>query len=200
MDIKFYPKKQRLILINRDFQFRYSGAAVLVGILSTVLTTALILYPLYTFKIIRNPLFLPTPMLGLIGLAALFNVVLVWVLGILMTHRIAGPMYSLVRQFRRVEEGRWYGQMRIRDGDDMRYVVRNFNAMMESITHTTHLDSDKLRQIREVLIANELSEDEKINRALVDLKVLDSKIRARLHAEADGDSDADSDNDQGPKR
>lgn len=199
MELKFYPKKQRLVLINRDFQFRYSGAAVLVGLLSTVLTTALILYPLYTFKIVRNPLFLPTPMLGLIGLAAFFNVILVWILGILMTHRIAGPMYSLVRQFRRVEEGRWYGQMRIREGDDMRYVVRNFNAMMESITNQTHLDSDKLRQIRDVLIANELSESDKINRALVDIKVLDSKLRARLHAEAEADGDSDLDV-QAPKR
>ncbi|MES2743912.1 MAG: hypothetical protein V4655_00735 [Bdellovibrionota bacterium] len=191
MELKFYPKKQRLVLINRDFQLRYTGAAVLVGLLSTVLTTTLIIYPLYTFKILRMPFFLPTPVLGLIGLAAVLNMFLVGFMGILMTHRVAGPMYSLVRQFRRVEEGRWYGQMRIRDGDDMRYVVRNFNAMIESINSQTHLDSDKLRNIREVLVSSELSDPEKINRALVDLKVLDSKLRARLHADADVDPDVD---------
>ncbi len=131
------------------------------------------------------PFFLPTPILGLIGLAAVLNISLVAFMGILMTHRVAGPMYSLVRQFRRVEEGRWYGQMRIRDGDDMRYVVRNFNAMIEAIHTQTHMDSDKIRQIREVLVATDLPENEKINRALVDLKLLDSKLRARLHVEQD---------------
>ncbi|RYZ60449.1 MAG: HAMP domain-containing protein [Proteobacteria bacterium] len=191
MEIKFYPKKQRLVLINRDFQFRYTGAAVLVGLLSTMLTTTLILYPLYTFKILRLPFFLPYPVVGLIGLAAILNVLLVGFMGILMTHRVAGPMYSLVRQFRRVEEGRWYGQMRIRDGDDMRYVVRNFNAMMEAINSQAHLDSDKLRNIREVLVSSELTESEKITRALLDLKVLDSKLRARLNAESEpNESDA----------
>jgi hypothetical protein len=191
MEIKFYPKKQRLVLINRDFQFRYTGAAVLVGLLSTMLTTTLILYPLYTFKILRLPFFLPYPVVGLIGLAALLNVLLVGFMGILMTHRVAGPMYSLVRQFRRVEEGRWYGQMRIREGDDMRYVVRNFNAMMEAINSQAHLDSDKLRNIREVLVSSELTESEKITRALLDLKVLDSKLRARLNAESEpNESDA----------
>ncbi|MBC7660414.1 MAG: hypothetical protein H7249_12000 [Chitinophagaceae bacterium] len=183
MDIKFYPKKQRLVLINRDFQFRYTGAAVLVGLLSTVLTTTLILYPLYLFKILRMPFFLPYPVMGLIGLAALLNMLLVGFMGILMTHRVAGPMYSLVRQFRRVEEGRWYGQMRIRDGDDMRYVVRNFNAMIESINSQAHLDSDKLRNIRETLISSDLPDSEKITRALLDIKILDSKLRARLNAE-----------------
>ena len=190
MDIKFYPKKQRLVLINRDFQFRYAGAAVLVGLLSTVLTSTLILYPLYTFKILRLPFFLPYPVMGLIALAAVLNVCLVGFMGILMTHRVAGPMYSLVRQFRRVEEGRWYGQMRIRDGDDMRYVVRNYNAMIEAINSQAHLDSDKLRNIREVLVSSEFSESEKITRVLLDLKVLDSKLRARLNAEADQESDA----------
>ncbi len=192
MEFKFYPKKQRLVLINRDFQFRYTGAAVLVGLLSTVLTSSLIIYPLYSFKILRMPFFLPTPILGLIGLAAVLNISLVGFMGILMTQRVAGPMYSLVRQFRRIEEGRWYGQMRIRDGDDMRYVVRNFNAMIESIHTQSRMDSDKVRQIREVLVATDIDETEKINRALVDLKLLDSKLRARLHVERESEgSDAD---------
>jgi len=192
MEIKFYPKKQRLVLINRDFQFRYTGAAVLVGLLSTMLTTTLILYPLYMFKILRLPFFLPYPVMALIGLAALLNVCLVGFMGILMTHRVAGPMYSLVRQFRRVEEGRWYGQMRIRDGDDMRYVVRNFNAMIEAINSQAHLDSDKLRHIREVLVSSDMSDNEKITRALIDLRVLDNKLRARLNSETEsGDSESD---------
>jgi hypothetical protein len=70
-------------------------------------------------------------------------------------------------------------------------VVRNLNAMIESINSQAHLDSDKLRNIREVLVSSELSDPEKINRALVDIRVLDSKLRARLHADAETDPDID---------
>ena len=107
-------KRKRLYLVNRDFQLRYSGAAVIVGILSTALTVILILYPLYQFEILRIPRFLPTPILLIMAVAALINVSLVGVLGIFITHRIAGPMYSLVREFRKIEEGTWKVEMRLR--------------------------------------------------------------------------------------
>lgn len=189
MDKKFFPQKQRLVLINRDFQLRYTGAAVLVGILSTVLTSTLILYPLYKFEILRIPVFLPLPIISVMALAALLNVLLVGFMGILLTHRVAGPMYSLVRQFRRVEDGRWYGQMRIREGDDLRYVVRNFNAMLDAINKQCHMDSDKLRQMREVLVSAELSESEKVSRTLIELKNLDGRIRHRLNADIESDTE-----------
>lgn len=191
MKQKFQRQKQRLILINRDFQFRYTGAAVLVGLLSTVLTTSVILYPLFQFEILRIPRFLPWPILGVMVMAALLNVLLVGFMGILITHRLAGPMYSLVRQFRRVEEGRWYGQMKIREGDDMRYVVRNFNAMLDAINTQTQMDFEKLRHVRELLVSTGMNEGERIAKALLELKSVDEKMRERLHAESEHDIEAE---------
>ena len=46
-------KRQRIYLINRDFQLRYTGAAVAVGILSTVFTSFIVLFPLYQFEILK---------------------------------------------------------------------------------------------------------------------------------------------------
>ncbi|HET9239544.1 MAG TPA: hypothetical protein VFO10_19945 [Oligoflexus sp.] len=191
MKQKFQRQKQRLILINRDFQFRYTGAAVLVGLLSTGLTTSVILYPLFQFEILRIPRFLPWPILGVMAMAALLNILLVGFMGILITHRLAGPMYSLVRQFRRVEEGRWYGQMKIRDGDDMRYVVRNFNAMVDAINKQTQMDFEKLRHVRELLVSTGMNESERIAKALLELKSVDEKMRERLHAESEHDIEAE---------
>jgi hypothetical protein len=197
MKQKFQRQKQRLILINRDFQFRHTGAAVLVGLLSTALTTSVILFPLFQFEILRIPRFLPMPILAAMGMAAVLNVLLVGFMGILITHRLAGPMYSLVRHFRRVEEGYWYGQMKIRDGDDMRYVVRNFNAMLDAINKQTHMDFDRLRHMRELLVSDKATESERIANALLELKSLDKKMRERLHAESEHDIDAETEH---PKR
>ncbi len=182
--------KQRIVIVNRDFQFRYTGAAVLVGLLSTALTTTLILYPLYKFEILRIPRFLPLPILSVMGTAALLNMGLVAFMGILLTHRIAGPMYSLVRQFRRVEEGRWYGQMKVREGDDLKYLVRNFNAMLEAINRQAHVDFEKLRQVRSLLVSSEWSDAEKVSRALLEIKALDERLRSRLHANTEEEQTA----------
>ena len=106
--------RKSMVLINRDFQFRYAGAAVGVGVLSTVISAVLILYPLYTFEILRIPKFLPLPILISMVVAALLNITLIGLIGVYVTHSIAGPMYSVVREFRRVESGDWTSTMRQR--------------------------------------------------------------------------------------
>lgn len=126
------PRK-KIYLINRDFQLRYSLAAVIVGVATTLLSACVLLYPLYTFEILRIPRFLPWPVLIGMGLAAFLNVAMVGLLGIFITHRVAGPMYSLVRCFRRIEMGQWAGHLRIREKDDLRYVVRNFNMLVDGL-------------------------------------------------------------------
>src|SRR4051812_38187621 len=90
-------KGKRLYLINRDFQLRYTRLAVVVGLVSTALTLFLILFPLFWFRIVRYPNFVPVPFMWAIGVAAVLNVLIVAFLGIVITHRIAGPMFSLVR-------------------------------------------------------------------------------------------------------
>lgn len=149
-----------MVLVNRDFQLRYAGAAVFVGIISTLLSSVLILYPLYEFEILRIPNFLPMPILFGMGIAALLNICLVGIMGILVTHRMAGPMYSMVRQLRVIEEGKWSGRMRLRHGDDMKYLVRNFNAMIEALERTGQTDLQNLRRLKKE-INNETREPEK---------------------------------------
>lgn len=134
------PKRKRIFLVNRDFQLRYTMAAIIVGILSTALSVFLILYPLYAFEILRIPRFLPIPVLIMMAGAAVINIGVVAIMGIYMTHKVAGPMFSLVRHFRYIEQGQFAGEMRLREGDDLRYVVRNFNEMLGSLRRMTEQD------------------------------------------------------------
>lgn len=138
------PKVKKLYLINRDFQLRYTKIAVIVGLCSTALTLFLVLFPLFQFRIIRFPDFLPTPFLLAILLAALLNFAIVATMGILVTHRIAGPMFSLVRQFRILQTGRLDAHLRIREGDDLKYVVRNFNEMVDGLADGVKKDVTNL--------------------------------------------------------
>lgn len=141
------PKK-RIYLINRDFQLRYTRSAVLVGLATTVLTIALVLWPLFYMQILRFPDFLPAPFIGAIVFAAFCNFAIIAWLGIFMTHRIAGPMFSLVRHMRQVTAGSLFNDLRLRDSDDLKYLARNYNEMVDHLIATARSDVAQLQAIR----------------------------------------------------
>lgn len=134
------PRGKRIFLVNRDFQLRYTRVALAVGVVSTALTVFLILYPLFYLDIVRFPTFLPRPFLVGIAFAAVVNLAIVAFMGILMTHRIAGPMFALVRQMRAIQAGYWQSHLKVRPGDDMKYVVRNFNDLVDYMLDTSKRD------------------------------------------------------------
>lgn len=142
-----FLSRKRIFLINRDFQLRYTRIAVVVGLVSTALTMFLILYPLYYFKIIRSITFLPDPFLVAIATAAIFNFFVVALMGILVTHRIAGPMYALVKNMRQIQSGRYNASLQVRKDDELKFVVRNFNDMCEALMASARSDQDRLECI-----------------------------------------------------
>lgn len=137
--------RKKLYLLNRHFQFRFMGLAVVVGSFSTILTTVIILYPLYAFRILRIPEFLPLPILGLMIFAALINVALISYMTVTVTHRIVGPLYNLVKNMRRFESPNWNGHIKVREKDELKYVVRNFNSMVDRIVECLDKDLERLK-------------------------------------------------------
>ena len=144
-------QRKTMILINRDFQFRYAGAAVIVGVISTIVSSLVILYPLYVFEILRIPKFLPAPILLSMLFAAFINIAMVALIGVYVTHAIAGPMYAIVREFRKVEQGDWTSKMRQRKNDDLRYLVRNYNAMMDALRNQGNYEYEELIKLRALI-------------------------------------------------
>jgi methyl-accepting chemotaxis protein len=150
MITKLLPK--RIWLVNRDLQFRYTGAGVVAGLASTALTAALILYPLFSFKILTLGIFLPLPiMIAMIG-AAILNCIVQIFFGIILTHRIAGPMFSLVRHLRLIASGKWRLSVRHRKGDELQILARHLNEMSDSLVATATRDIERLEAIKSALI------------------------------------------------
>ncbi|MCX6127166.1 MAG: hypothetical protein NTV34_20785, partial [Proteobacteria bacterium] len=128
------------MIVNRDFQFRYVRVSVAIGIISTMLTGTVILYPLYLFKILVVPQFLPAPILAAMFAAGLINIAMVVIFGVLLSHKIAGPMFSMVRHFRKMASGSLMTEMRSRPGDDLQFVVRNLNDLSASLVQMAKKD------------------------------------------------------------
>lgn len=150
------PRKkwQRIYLVDRDFQLRYVRFFVLVGILSTALTLFLILYPMFYLDLLRFPDFLPWPFLTGIGVAALLNFLTIASLGVLITHRISGPIFNLVRQMHAIRIGHRGSQVKVRATDDLKYLVRNFNELVEYMSVTAQSLESQLQEINASLEAS----------------------------------------------
>ena len=162
--------KKKIILVNRDFQLRYAYAAILVGFASTLLTAFVILVPLYYLGILRFDMPLPTPIIASMVFASIVNIAVIGVFGVYLTHRVAGPMYSLVREMRRVGLGGWGQVLKTRETDDIQFLVRNFNEMTEGLVNMTREDIVLLDQCAEL-------PDDKKSEALSSLR---QRFEARL--------------------
>lgn len=146
---------KRLYLINRDFQYRYIRMAVVVGLVSTFLTLFLLLVPLYQFNIIRFPGFLPAPFLWAIVVAAFFNFLIIGALAVLITHRIAGPMFALVRHMRLMQLGRATPHLKLRTSDDLKFVVRHLNDLIDYLHSRAGQDKSQIEALVALLDAGD---------------------------------------------
>lgn len=143
------PLYKRVFLINRDFQLPYVRLAVWLGLGSTLLTSVMILFPLFQFQILRFPNFLPPPFLWAMIGAAILNLLTIAGLGVVITHRIAGPMFSLGRHFRVIREFNRFGSdLKLRDSDDMKFIVSDFNKLIAHMREMTRQDLGQLEQLR----------------------------------------------------
>jgi hypothetical protein len=163
-------KIPRLYLINRDFQLRYMMVALAVGAGSTTVTLAVVLIPLFHLQIIRFPNFLPTPFLIGMALAALSNFITVAGLSVFITHRIAGPMFSMVRYLHLVRERNAKAPLRVRENDDLRFLVRNINDFFEYLNSLNNADTQVINDAIQLIKSPELEDQKKAIEILDNLK------------------------------
>lgn len=153
-------KRKRIVLVNRELQFKLSLFGALVGLVSSIIGVLLILYPLYVFEVIRISNFLPLPVYFVIGLSILVNSGFVILFGIHITHKIVGPIYGLIRKLRQVEKGDWSVKMRSRDTDELKYLVRNYNNMIEGLQQQAKDEIFQLEKIKNLITKDSSSKDE----------------------------------------
>jgi signal peptidase II len=174
-------KNKKIYLVNRDFQLRYTKVAIGVAVISTLLSAVVILYPLYVFEILRIPKFLPLPILGAMLFSVLLNIALIGFLGVLITHRLAGPIYALTREFRKIGGRLWGSTLKIRSDDDLKYLVRCFNEMSEELVKVAESDLETLVQIE-----NELKNaGDPAAQAIGKLQSLQKSIKDRILTQTD---------------
>ena len=126
--------KQRILLVDRALQFRYARLGMGVGLFSALLTSFLILYPLYYFRILVIPTFLPLPILLMMSSGVLINIVLIGIFTVSVSHRIAGPVFSFVKKFRDIQAGEFSkAYLDLRPTDDLIFMQRHYNETVDAL-------------------------------------------------------------------
>lgn len=134
--------KRKKILVKKSFQFAYVGKILLIELIA-VSTTALLVSYLFLYVFNDATMVSTGPwgkgiLLSTCVLAIILVVILFW-LGLRISHKIAGPMYRFETTFREVQNGNLNARVYLRDGDEMKPLANAFNAMLDVV-------SEKVRQ------------------------------------------------------
>lgn len=126
------PWWQRQYLVNRDLQLRFARSGVVIGVVSTMVCGGMILWSFRAFNIWQGQR-LPLPILIVILIVLIINVTAIYIAGVLATQKIAGPLFNLMKQLQKVRSGDFTSFARFRDSDEIHYVARRFNQMVDGL-------------------------------------------------------------------
>jgi len=126
------PWWKRNYMVNRDLQLKFAGSALAMGIACTFSSIGILMLSFYSFGIWQGQR-LPIPVLLAIGFAILVNLVGIMMASILSTQRIVGPLFNLLKQFQRVARGDFKAHAKFRTSDEIHYVARRFNEMLQRL-------------------------------------------------------------------
>ncbi len=173
--------KRRKFFINRSFQTRFivqfllllllaAGASILLTLFTTTgtLTSSFVDSKLVIQKtsMAIMPSVIYTNILTTVVVGAVAIVVL-----LLLSHKIAGPMFRFEKDITRVSQGDLKSQIYIRDGDQLGEIALSLNAMILSL-------NEKISAIRESVdeLADKAEKQDSAEALTQEIKNIQEKI------------------------
>jgi hypothetical protein len=197
-----YKRKVKNYLLDVGLQLRYTATIVLVALVLTVIlgakmyiatrdTSKVILWTGLVDKAMASELegqFANSDKIVLWGIIGFGIVLMVSIsaVGILITHKVAGPLYKISSYFGRIRDNRLGATpAKLRKGDELQGFYTSFREMHQAVRGRTE---DDVRVISNALAALEASGDMRapgVQRALDDLRQLRQRKEDSLEAPAD---------------
>lgn len=156
--------RRKKLIISAGLQFRYVGA-VLFAMLFVSLLEGWIVYRSIWNELLTESRYSDwSPFLIsvmkradlaiIIGVG--FSFILITFLSVLMSHKIAGPVYRLKQYLVEMAKGDLSFEMRLRSGDELADLAEEFNKMVRGLREIINTDRQKIglikKKIEEMLI------------------------------------------------
>lgn len=140
-------EKRRIKLIKPSFQLKLVGIFVGITAVSLLIQLALLNFDLRaTAQRMNDPSVLITSIPHILGRAALFSAGMVIPLtvgiGIVVTHRIAGPIYRFEQHLSAVARREATEPCRLRDGDEFQDLCLRLNEAIEALSGLATREAD----------------------------------------------------------
>ncbi len=157
--------RRKKVIVKKEFQLRFTAIILIVAIIVANLVGGLV-YGMLTggkmLDLIQKWFSIPDPedaILPVIILAEMLSIVIVSVLGIYLSHKIAGPLFRLERVIRQLGDGDLSEHVKLREGDEFVELADAYNYAREEL-------KDKLLYVYENLDkAAQNCEDENLEKA-----------------------------------
>jgi nitrogen fixation/metabolism regulation signal transduction histidine kinase len=179
--LAFY--KRSVFLINPSFQLRFSLIVCSIIVISTLIYPVII-YDFFQALSSANPSIAKNVVAGqkdLIFFLILIQVVitlLVFIIFIFFTHKIAGPLYKLKNHLAHIREGNPISPLTFREGDYFHDVAEEVTLMLETVASNQESDFQYVEEISTYIenLSTVVPDDKKpilneISRRLIDIKV-----------------------------
>jgi hypothetical protein len=191
------PWGRRIFLVDRDFQLKY--AAVLACIGALVIALCIVVTHLAQQRAMADLALSPSLLAELsarearvlwtLGAVALLTMLLLAGVGIVVTHRIAGPVYVMTQSAATLARGHYPALRPVRKHDDLKDFVELFQKSIESLRAREVGETFKLEQA--ILRLASYEGDAAVKEVLASLRALrDSKSAATGHLSASAHSHA----------
>jgi len=178
--LAFY--KRAVYIINPAFQITFSLIVCSFIIISSIIYPVILIdflneiavrYP----EIAESMKFAQKDLMIYLGGIQLFIVILVFIMFIFFTHRIAGPMHKLKMHLSKIRQGEPITPLSFRSGDHFHDVAEEVTLFLETITYNQENDYMYLEEISSYIenLAPVVPDDKKpvlkeISRRLLEIK------------------------------
>ena len=135
--------QRRQLYINKEFQFRFIFKFVLILVLGGVISIGLTLLNTndsLTTTYMNSKLVIQSTSLAIMPSVIYTTLITTVVIGLvvimvtlLVSHKIAGPMYRFDKDIKRIANGDLKFRIRIRKGDQFQEMALSLNTMIESL-------------------------------------------------------------------
>ena len=188
-------KRRSIPVVDKAFQYKYTAIIVAIVVVVSVALGYLLLHSYWEMNRIMD---LALESSGVndkmnaddamevfyISLAFLvFEVLALGVMGLIITHRVCGPVYVLQRDLTTMLDGKYPRTRPIRQGDEFRETFKVFTAVVESLKKRDAEDMETLNQAIAAARHNGVPASD-----IALLEQLVAERRVRVSSDVDGSS------------
>lgn len=165
-EIKFAKFKRKQYLVSKEFQLKYVGMILLFIFLTAALCSYVVYYT--SMILLGEKLANVYPQGRLVSIVRIVNFrillsvllvsPLVAIIGIFLSHKIAGPIYRIEKFLANMATGDLSARINLRQGDELITIAEAINKMSESLKYTISGQKEQLKKV-----VSELEELKKVS-------------------------------------